>query len=98
VSHLDREVVPTSILATADAAVADVRDVEEAVVMSKSDLASGFALELDLMLGFASAGYPRKPLLLLLPIVELVMRMTSEKRNVADLAGVARLVSEQESR
>ena len=93
----DREVVPASSLATADAAVAYVRDVEEVVVMSKSDLASGFALELDLMLGFASAGYPRKPLLLL-PTVVLVMRMTSEKRSVADLAGVARLVSEQESR
>ena len=92
----DREVVPASSLATADAAVAYVRDVEEVVVMSKSDLASGFALELDLMLGFASAGYPRK--LLLLPTVVLVMRMTSEKRSVADLAGVARLVSEQESR
>jgi hypothetical protein len=88
-----------SFLATGDAAVADVRDVEEVVVMSTSDLEFGFASETILETDFASAGRPRMLLLLLppRPIAELEMRMTSGRKDEGDLVGVAKWVSEPEN-
>ena len=98
-SPRDREAVPASCFATDDAAVADVRDVEEVVVMSTSDPEFGFASEPIPELDSAFAGRPKKLLLLLPqpPIAVLEMRMTSVRKDEGDLVGVAMWVSELES-
>lgn len=85
----DREVAPASCFATDGAAVADVRDVEEVVVMSTSDPEFGFASEPIPELDSAFAGRPKK--LLLQPrIAVLEMRMTSVRKDEGDLVGVAK--------
>jgi hypothetical protein len=87
----DREVAPASCFATDGAAVADVRDVEEVVVMSTSDPEFGFASEPIPELDSAFAGRPKKLLLLLQPrIAVLEMRMTSVRKDEGDLVGVAK--------
>jgi hypothetical protein len=88
----DREVAPASCFATDGAAVADVRDVEEVVVMSTSDPEFGFASEPIPELDSAFAGRPKKLLLLLLQprIAVLEMRMTSVRKDEGDLVGVAK--------
>lgn len=87
----DLEAARASILAIADAAVADVRDVEAVVVMSMSALVS----ELDPQPDSASVARPKILPRLPRPTVELVMRMKSGKKVEGDLAGVAKLVSGQ---
>lgn len=97
-SPRDREVAPASYFATDGAAVADVRDVGEVVVMSTSDPEFGFASEPIPELDFAFAGRPKKLLLLPQPpIAVLEMRMTSVRKDEGDLVGVAKWVSELES-
>jgi hypothetical protein len=84
-------VAPASCFATDGAAVADVRDVEEVVVMSTSDPEFGFASEPIPELDSAFAGRPKKLLLLLQPrIAVLEMRMTSVRKDEGDLVGVAK--------